>query len=63
MNSVTNRTEPTQLPLFDVGTTLTELSVDALQGDPEAIRGAARSLIALVRYHEQRTPGPVASHG
>jgi hypothetical protein len=55
MSTATNQQEPTQLPLFDVGTTLTELSVDALQGDPEAIRGAALDLLTLVHYHDAKT--------
>jgi hypothetical protein len=46
---------PEQLSLFDTGETITTLDVDALQGDPEAIRGAARELVTLVRYHAART--------
>lgn len=48
-----------QLELFDTGTTLTELAVDALKGDPEAIRGAAQALVVLVKYHAAKTPGVV----
>ena len=43
-----------QLSLFDAGETITELRVDALQGDPEAIRGAARELLTLVHYHASK---------
>jgi len=53
-----------QLALFDVGQTLTEISVEALKGDDESIRAAATSLLVLVKYHEalNRSPRPVKSH-
>lgn len=54
----TSNTRPActqQLELFHTGTTMTKLAIDALQGDPEKIRGAARALLVLVRYHAART--------
>ena len=48
---------PEQLCLFDTGETITELRVDALRGDPEAIRGAARELLTLVHYHASKVEG------
>ena len=66
MNYITESNPPgntgqQQLDLFTSGDVLCELAVDALQGDREAIRGAAKDLLTLVRYHATRTPGPVQS--
>lgn len=56
-----SNTQPvcTQLELFETGTTLTELPVEALQGDRDAIRSVAADLLVLVRYHAAKTPGVV----
>ena len=37
------------------------MCVDALEGDPDQIRGAARALVALVRYHASRAPSEPAA--
>lgn len=40
-----------RLPLLDVNTIIIELSVEALQGDPNQVWAAVRALITLVQYH------------
>ena len=51
-----NAQQGQQLSLFDNGTTLTELAVEGLT-DPE-IRGAAKDLLVLVRYHAAKAVQP-----
>ncbi len=57
MEHNTNAPPGQQLPLFDSGTTLVEISVAALTTEPE-LRDIGRALVTLTRYHDAKAVQP-----